>query len=269
MSNREAIDQMFGMLAEQLFPFIETQLQLEYGGIWRQVLEADMVDADPAHTVANPAHDVHFLLVFMNRHWRDFRNRLGREERSYVNELIGVRNKLAHDHREPSIDYTWRALDTAGRLLRSISPAAAVELGRVRDALRLLEESPQAESDGRASLQGEDGLDPVLAQIVKSMDELADELDLRVQQSKTVRKYRVDAKAAAIWIDPNQRMVVLILRTLALRHPEADVASLTASIARLTHEPRLSDQPRVPIGKQLVDVWPKFRADVLLPFFRR
>src|SRR4051794_31329317 len=117
--NRSRINQMFELLGLALLPFIERRLEALYGGPGERELEK-AVEAARRSPTDDPMHDVTFLLSFVTSRWSEFRDVLGREDRTHAFELRDVRNKLAHDFREPPIDYSWRALDTGGRLLTAI-----------------------------------------------------------------------------------------------------------------------------------------------------
>ena len=80
--------------------------------------------------------DTQKLLQIMERFWNDaFRTTLDRTHRSIVNELIDVRNKLAHDGKF-SYDDAERALDSMRRLLEAVSAGkAADEISAMRDTI--------------------------------------------------------------------------------------------------------------------------------------
>lgn len=69
----------------------------------------------------------------MDRFWMDaFKAALGRAERSIVNELLVVRNKLAHNETFTYND-AERALDSMRRLMEAISAGdVADQLGKMR-----------------------------------------------------------------------------------------------------------------------------------------
>lgn len=72
------------------------------------------------------------LLNAMNLFWDDtFNTVLGRSERAIVNELLEVRNKLAHNE-SFSYDDTERALDSMQRMLESIGSAPMPEIRNSR-----------------------------------------------------------------------------------------------------------------------------------------
>ena len=71
--------------------------------------------------------DVAALLAFIDRSWNDvFRQKMGRIERSLVNELREIRNDWAHQRPFPHDD-AYRALDSACRLLTAVSAPEASE----------------------------------------------------------------------------------------------------------------------------------------------
>lgn len=76
------------------------------------------------------------LLKTMMAFWKDaFATVLGHPERSYVSELLDVRNKLSHNETF-TYDDADRALDSMRRLMESISAGdAAEQLSRMRDTI--------------------------------------------------------------------------------------------------------------------------------------
>ncbi len=72
----------------------------------------------------------------MDRFWAEtFKPVLGRAERSIVNELVDVRNRLSHNE-SFSYDDAERALDSMRRLVEAIGAGAAAEqLGKMRDTI--------------------------------------------------------------------------------------------------------------------------------------
>jgi predicted AAA+ superfamily ATPase len=85
---------------------------------------------------SDPLNDVAVLLVIVDRFWGEvFRNTLGKAERSFVNELIDVRNRWAHQNPFSSDDAD-RALDSAARLLTAVSATEADEIDKMKMELR-------------------------------------------------------------------------------------------------------------------------------------
>jgi predicted AAA+ superfamily ATPase len=135
-SNRDRIGQTLELVGQGLRPFAERELRTEYGGRWAQVVENAQQEGKfpPA---SDPFADVHFLLKLMVDQWRTvFRKVLGNAERNYVGEMWDVRNRWAHQDAF-STDDTYRALDTAQRLLEAISAAEAIEIDHMKqDVMR-------------------------------------------------------------------------------------------------------------------------------------
>ena len=91
------------------------------------------------------------LLKLMWESWNDvFRKTLGPAERSLLSELRDHRNKWAHQ--EPfSSDDTYRALDSAGRLLAAVSAPQADEIEKVKTELLRLRFDEQVRGEKRKS----------------------------------------------------------------------------------------------------------------------
>ncbi len=91
------------------------------------------------------------LLRLMWESWNEvFRLPLGYTERSLVSELREYRNKWAHQ--EPfSGDDTYRALDSAGRLLTAVSAPQADEIEKMKMELLRLRFDEQVRSEKRKS----------------------------------------------------------------------------------------------------------------------
>ena len=100
--------------------------------------------------------DTHAMLSIIARSWLSvFGKRLGRTERSLVEELRDTRNEWAHQ-KQFSTDDTYRALDSVQRLLSAISAEQAVEVERSKqEVLRVrFGEQPLAEARGKHSPLG-------------------------------------------------------------------------------------------------------------------
>jgi chromosome partitioning protein len=85
--------------------------------------------------------DVSALLRVMIGKWTVvFRNTLGQAERALVSELLDIRNKWAHNHTFPAnYDDTYRALDSAERLLRANAIGASTQASHVNELKREIE----------------------------------------------------------------------------------------------------------------------------------
>ncbi|MFH1604142.1 MAG: Swt1 family HEPN domain-containing protein, partial [Pseudomonadota bacterium] len=93
--------------------------------------------------------DATVLLKLMWESWNDvFRRTLGPAERSLVNELRGHRNRWAHQEAF-SGDDTYRALDSAGRLLTAVSAPQADEIEKMKTELLRLRFDEQVRGEKR------------------------------------------------------------------------------------------------------------------------
>ena len=107
------------LLPEPLTKFVEMRLSNAISGHWQSDVKARY------HNLRVVAGHINWdqlsLLQVMNMFWDDaFRDVLGRGDRALVNELIDIRNKLAHDEAFSYPD-AERALDTMRRLMDAIS----------------------------------------------------------------------------------------------------------------------------------------------------
>jgi predicted AAA+ superfamily ATPase len=95
--------------------------------------------------------DASALLKLMWDAWNDvFRKPLGQSERTLVSELREVRNRWAHQ--DPfSMDDTYRALDSAARLLTAVSALQADEIEKMKMELLRLRFDEQVRSEKRKS----------------------------------------------------------------------------------------------------------------------
>ena len=133
-SARNIVFEGMEILPEALTPFVEKRLESSLKGHW-QAEVADRVRLKPSRD-GSIAWDQAGLLNAMNRYWGEaFGTVLGRAERAIVNELVEVRNRLAHN-RAFSYDDAERALDSMRRLTEAIGAGdAAGKLGRMRETI--------------------------------------------------------------------------------------------------------------------------------------
>lgn len=134
-STRQQVFEGMELLPEALIPFVEKRLESSLQGHWQlQVFEKlQGLRPDPNGKIV---WDQAALLNAMDRFWMDaFKAVLGRAERSIVNELVDVRNKLSHNGTF-TYDDAERALDSMRRLMEAISAGdVAAELGKMRDTI--------------------------------------------------------------------------------------------------------------------------------------
>lgn len=134
ITNHEKIGRGLDCLRRGLLPLIDSRLRPEDKANWQ-------IRPVRGTTWNSTALDVKDCLEILNKFWDDrFRSpKLGRGERAWVNELIDkVRNQNAHRTSADDVpdDDTWRALDTAERLLAAIGSSEAENVRALRLSLR-------------------------------------------------------------------------------------------------------------------------------------
>jgi predicted AAA+ superfamily ATPase len=149
ITNHERVGKALEALRAGLGPFVER----EFKSVYRdqalsqasQYIGEDRINSKRALT----DWDVSPLLKLMWDSWNEvFRKILGPAERSLVGELRGHRNEWAHQ-RTFSGDDTYRALDSAHRLLLAISAPQADELDKAKNELLRLRFDEQVRSEKR------------------------------------------------------------------------------------------------------------------------
>ena len=134
-STRQYVFEGMEIMPGALIPFVEKRLESALTGQW-QVEAAQRISGLRPDSHGNLAWDQASLLNAMDRFWTDaFKTVLGRAERSIVNELVAVRNKLSHNETF-SYDDAERALDSMRRLMEAIGAGSASEqLGTMRNTI--------------------------------------------------------------------------------------------------------------------------------------
>ncbi|MGE3272851.1 MAG: Swt1 family HEPN domain-containing protein, partial [Chloroflexota bacterium] len=139
ITNYERVGKALDLLREGLTPFVQRELQGHFGKYW--ITEATVGwprDLNWPADQDEPRLDITALIRLMLDHWRVvFRNTLGQADLSLVHELRDHRNKWAHQAAFSSDD-TDRTLDSAARLLTSISAPQADEVNKMKMELRRL-----------------------------------------------------------------------------------------------------------------------------------
>ena len=133
-STRQYVFEGMEVLPAALTPFVEKRLESALTGHWQvRVAEKLRLHAGPNGKIT---WDQATLLNAIDRFWSDaFKNVLGRAERSIVNELVAVRNKLSHNETF-TYDDAERALDSMRRLMEAIGAGVPAErLGKMRDTI--------------------------------------------------------------------------------------------------------------------------------------
>jgi uncharacterized protein len=150
-TNYERVGRTLDVLKDALRPFVEREYEAKYGATnWRAVA-AQVLRGDRAVAVDTQGHlDAAALLNLMKFQWNEvFAGTLGQSERSLVHELVDIRNRWAHQHAFTSDD-TYRAMDTAHRLLTAISaPEQAREVDKQRQEILRVRFAEQERSEVR------------------------------------------------------------------------------------------------------------------------
>ena len=134
-STRQYVFEGMELLPEALIPFVERRLEASLQGHW-QVQVVEKIPGLRPNSQGKVGWDQAALLNAMDRFWMEaFKTVLGRAERSIVNELVDVRNKLSHNETF-TYDDSERALDSMRRLMEAISAGdVADQLSKMRDTI--------------------------------------------------------------------------------------------------------------------------------------
>ncbi|WP_420722799.1 DUF499 domain-containing protein [Hwanghaeella sp. LZ110] len=155
-STRQHVFEGMELLPEGLIPFVEKRLESQIKGHWQvQVLER--VRGLRPNGDGQVNWDQQGLLQVMMAFWKDaFAMVLGHPERSYVSELLDVRNKLSHNENF-TYDDAERALDTMRRLLEAVSAKdVADKISAARDTILRTKYAELARNEERKKTQRSD-----------------------------------------------------------------------------------------------------------------
>lgn len=150
LSNRERIDKGLSELRSGLSPFIERELKAHLGDNWQEQVRQGFSRPLEHSSDGSIQWDTYAILKTMWDQWNTtFRDILGKTERSYVSELIDVRNDHAHEKKFSSDD-TERALDTMRRLLQAVGANnEAQQVASLRKELIRLQQAEEVRWSGR------------------------------------------------------------------------------------------------------------------------
>lgn len=134
-STRQYVFEGMELLPDALVPFVEKRLESSIKGHW-QIEVVQRVQGLKPNSTGEVGWDQQGLLKTMMAFWKEaFSTVLGHPERSYVSELLDVRNKLSHNETF-TYDDAERALDSMRRLMESISAGeVSDQLGKMRDTI--------------------------------------------------------------------------------------------------------------------------------------
>jgi len=152
-STRQHVFEGMELLPEALVPFVEKRLESSLTGHW-QLQVVERVQGLRSNGSGAVAWDQQGLLKAMMAFWKEaFSMVLGHPERSYVSELLDVRNKLSHNETF-TYDDAERALDTMRRLLESISAKETAEkISAARDTILRTKYAELARNEERRRTQ--------------------------------------------------------------------------------------------------------------------
>jgi hypothetical protein len=151
INNHERVGKAMELLKQGLGSFVEREFRNLYRD--KAASEALRFFNDDRNLVGRSVTewDVAALLKLMWEAWNEvFRRTLGPAERSLVSELRDLRNKWAHQESFSSDD-AYRALDSAGRLLTSVSAPQSAEIEKMKMELLRLRFDEQVRAEQRKS----------------------------------------------------------------------------------------------------------------------
>jgi hypothetical protein len=152
ITNFERVGKAMELLKSGLRPFVERELEAAYGKYWvTKVAEKWQHDLDWPDGTDEPHLDTAAILRMMWEQWNSvFNKTLGFAERSIVSELREFRNRWAHQEAF-SGDDTYRALDSAARLLTAVSAPQATDLEKMKTELLRVRFDEQSRTERRKS----------------------------------------------------------------------------------------------------------------------
>ncbi|MBM82353.1 MAG: hypothetical protein CMJ78_17445 [Planctomycetaceae bacterium] len=133
-STRDRVTKALDLLAQGLYPYVETKLKAIYHDDWGDAARRSFRD-DRSRRNSNEAirWDAHNLLTIMWDQWNSvFRNDLKQSDRSLVSELREFRNRWAHQS-EFDFDDTYRILDSVHRILCAINANEAATIANHKE----------------------------------------------------------------------------------------------------------------------------------------
>jgi predicted AAA+ superfamily ATPase len=144
MANHERLQKCLIELRDGLRPFCEQTWSGFYGDDWLATVNATLKYPDTKPS----SSDLAFLLKAIGSTWQEiWRHQFGQAERNLISEMVGIRNRHAHNE-QFSTDDTYRALDTIERVLEAFGAKEQLKSVRAQrnDLLRQrFEEESRAE----------------------------------------------------------------------------------------------------------------------------
>lgn len=159
ITNHDRIGKTLDLLRQGITPFIKRELESVIGDGWRK----QVVDQFPQNHLkekelgTSDAWDAQVALGVMWNDWNTvFKRTLGHAERSLVSELKLFRNDWAHQ-KQFSFDDAHRCMDSAERLLSSVSAPQAELVRSEKDKLLREKFEQQRRDEKKKLLPGLDG----------------------------------------------------------------------------------------------------------------
>jgi len=154
ISNQERVSKALEQLKAGLAPFVDREFTNLYKK--KALEEANQLVNDPHQKTDKPfaEWDAAALLKLMWDAWHNvFRRALGQAERTLISELRDVRNRWAHQ-KTFSRDDTYRALNSATRLLTAVSAPQASDVEKIRMELLRVRFDQEIRNEKRKSAGG-------------------------------------------------------------------------------------------------------------------
>jgi len=137
-SNSSLVFKGQNILLKALAPYVCHELEKYYGGNWWEKAVMNKLSDGQRKLLPQQGEmndlikklDLAICLELIEYHWREvFQSQMSNDTRTWVRELIGVRNKLAHiGSNDITVAHAYRAIDTMYLLCEQINPEYAKEI---------------------------------------------------------------------------------------------------------------------------------------------
>jgi len=149
ITNPERVGRALDLLRQGLVPYVERELKAKHGDKWQVEVKRILVDRKLGTDKDDPLGDMAVLLLVMDKFWGAiFGQALSKSDRTLALELVEVRNQWAHQ-KTFSGDDTYRAVDSAFRLLSAITAPEAAELEKIKNELLRTQFEERSRSERR------------------------------------------------------------------------------------------------------------------------
>ena len=151
-TNHQRVTEGLQILTRVLAPYVAQELRAKFGDEWWSRAVIGVLFEDQRRDLPLQGEDEDLVakldaarcLRLVDVQWHEvFRQKLSREHRTWIKELIGTRNKWAHAGLLDMADEdAWRALDTMTRLVEQIDAEATDRLRALARTVRYGTEGP-------------------------------------------------------------------------------------------------------------------------------